>query len=83
MSHIGWEGESPHREESTGQSGGETPGEEEEKVRNHVKLSCERLNVAESAHLSSIMIVPIAHVAHLTADVTPHKSVMMHFNLQL
>ena len=33
------------------------------------------------ANLGSIMIVPVAHVAHLAAYVTPHESVMVHLNL--
>jgi hypothetical protein len=41
------------------------------------------LDMAGNAHLCSIVIVPVADVAHLTADVTPHESVVMHFNLQL
>ena len=83
MRHIGWASGARHREESTGQSGGETPSEVEEQVRNFAKLSSERLNATGKVHLCSIVIVPVADVAHLTADVTPHESVMMHFNLQL
>ncbi len=52
-------------------------------MRIFAKLPRERLKVTGKVHLCPIVIVPVADVAHLTADVTPHESVMMHFNLQL